>query len=73
MSAPNDPVSNFLSKYHLWSIVIFLCLLGVRDSVSYAVWSWYELRKEIDELSYTYKAHHLENERNFEQRASSSK
>ncbi len=73
MPAPLDPVSKFLRKYHLWSLVVFLCLLGLRDVVSLAVWSWYRLRTEIDEASYTYQTHHLDNKRNYEQRASSSK
>jgi hypothetical protein len=73
MPAPTYHVSSFLKKYHLWSLVLFLCLLGLRDAASLAVWSWYRLRIEIDEASYSYQTHHLENKRDYEQRASSYK
>jgi|HubBroStandDraft_4_1064222.scaffolds.fasta_scaffold3550853_1 hypothetical protein len=69
MSAPADPIPNFLTQYHLWSLVLFLSLLGLRDMASLAVWSWYRFRTEIDDSSYSYKAHHLENERDYQQRA----
>lgn len=66
MSAHADPVSNFLKKYHLWSLILFLCLLGLRDTLSLAVWSWYRLRMEIDEASYNYQTHHIENKRHYD-------
>jgi hypothetical protein len=67
MSASPNPLSKFLSKYHLWSLVVFLCLMGVRDAVSYGVWSYYKLRDEIDEEVYVYKEHRAEHKRHYEQ------
>jgi len=69
---PSDPISSFLKEYHLWSLVLFLCLLGFRDTIGFAIWSWYKLRCEIDEASYGYKAHHVENKRRYEQIVSDS-
>jgi len=69
MPAPTDPVSNFLKKYHLWSLVLFFYLLGFRDTVSLAVWSWYRLLDEIEDASYTHKAHSAENKHRYDQLA----
>lgn len=69
MSAPADPVFKFINRYHLRWLVLFLSLLGLRDIASWTVWSWYQLRTEIDESSYNYRTHHLERERDYQQRA----
>jgi hypothetical protein len=67
MPAPTNRLAHFISKYHLWSVVILLSLLGVRESLSIAIWSYYDLRMEIDEASYSYKERHIENQRRYDQ------
>jgi len=67
MSAPSNRISEFLSRYHLWSFIVFLCLLGACDIASLAVWSGYRLLNEIDEARFTYQTHHLENQRRYDQ------
>jgi hypothetical protein len=66
MPAPVDPVSKFINEYDLWSLVLLLCLLGLRDIASLVVWSWYRLLDEIDEASYAHKIHSAEHRRRYE-------
>lgn len=67
MPAPANRLTYFIGEYHLWWLIIFLCLLGTGDTVKFAVRSYYEVRTEIDDATYSYRQHHIENQRRYEQ------
>jgi hypothetical protein len=66
MSASCDRVSSFLRKHHLFEVVLLLALLGLREVASLAIHCWYEIRREIDEESYSFKIRHVENQHQYD-------
>jgi hypothetical protein len=64
---PASSVSQFIETYHLWSVVVLLCALGLYELLSITVWLWYRLLSEAHEAHFGYKTRCVENRRRYEQ------
>jgi hypothetical protein len=67
MSANASLLSEFVDTYHLWSLLVPLCLLGTYEVLHLASYLWFRLRGDFNEAQYGYKVRCVENKRRYEQ------
>jgi len=73
MLAPSvSSLSQFVDTYHLWSLVIPLCLLGTYEVLHLASYLLFRLLGDFDEERYNYRTRCVENRRRHEQVAGES-
>jgi len=67
MSAPSGSVfSEFVDTYHLWSLLVPLCLLGAYEVLHLASYLWFRLLGDFNEARCSYQARCVENKRHYE-------
>jgi hypothetical protein len=67
MSATPSPLSQLIDAYHLWSLVIPLCVLGAYHAMGIIIQEGFHLCREVHEAYYTFKTRCRENKRRYEQ------
>jgi hypothetical protein len=73
MSTPAGSVlSEFVDTYHLWSLLVPLCLLGTYEVLHLASYLWFRLRGDFNEAQYSYQSRCVENRHRYEQVAGES-
>jgi hypothetical protein len=73
MSAPTvSALSEFVDTYHLWVLVIPLCLLGAYHALDLVVYLCFKFLAGANEYYYSYKTRCVENRRRYEQVAGES-
>ena len=69
---PGSSLSQFVDTYHLWSLLIPLCLLGTYEVLHLASYLWFRLLGDFNEAQYGYQSRCVENRRRHEQVAGES-
>jgi hypothetical protein len=72
LSAHSSSLSEFTDSYHLWSVVILLCLMGIYHLAGLLIHLGFRLCGDAHEEYYNFKARTVENRRRYEQVAGES-
>jgi hypothetical protein len=62
----------FVATYHLSSLAVLFCLLGLSHALDFAVHLWFRFLANLNESYYSYKARCVENRHRYEQVAGES-
>jgi hypothetical protein len=65
-------LSEFIDTYHLWSVVLLLCLMGIYHLAGLLIHWGFRLCSDAHEEYYNFKARTVENRRRYEQVAGES-
>jgi hypothetical protein len=72
LPSPGSSLSQLVDTYHLWSLLVPLCLLGAYEVLHLASYLLFRLLGDLNEARYTYQGRCVENRRRYEQVAGES-
>jgi len=66
LALPGYSLSQFVDTYHLWSLLVPLCLLGAYEVLHLASYLLFRLLGDFNEARCSYRARCVENKRHYE-------
>jgi hypothetical protein len=67
LAPPGSSISQFVDAYHLWDLIVLLCLLGLHHALDLGSHLWFRSLGNMNEAYYGYKTRCVENRRRYEQ------